>query len=886
MSDATSTAAAATKGPLTGVTVIELSRLAAGPMCTRVLADLGARVIKVEQAGGRECPAPETTGSAHLDGGKESIALDLGKDADRLIFDKLLERADVLVDSLGVRVLDGHGYAWEQLHARFPRLVHAAASGFGHTGPYAARPLSDLSLQAIGGLMSLVGSGAGEPPRPVVAPVSELAAALFTAVGVNAALYHRTMTGEAIRLDVAMLDSQLALLAGAIARHAQKGGEGEAVGVSRPPVAPAGAFKAKDGWLVLAATTDAEFTRLADALGSPWLATDPRFAATADRCQAWQALASEIEKALAGERVADWIEALDAADVLCAPVNRIDKVVADPQLRSRNMVVSEPDGEGASPLRVGNPIKMSSFPDPSMRQPAPSLDQDRARLVAEMMAPAAGHAPVPRGTSTALSTLGGRNRTGRLLLGYLRQVIGIEVPARTDVLGSGTFRDRAKVLAEALLSERGEVLGTVLAAELVHLVTAASGAERFELFELLASSFAQDPRRVQVAVDRWRADQSPDTYARLMAAVEPPRQELFRRMNMAPGGTAALIKLREELIRQLRDHPRLGPVDHDLRHLLGSWFNRGFLRLERISWHTPAVVLEKLIAYEAVHEIVGWDDLQRRLAADRRCYGFFHPALPDEPLIFVEVALVDQLADRIEPIIRAPEPAEDDEAEPTTAIFYSISNCQPGLRGISFGNFLIKQVAAELKRELPGIETFATLSPIPGFRGWLENPATDVAKGLPRSLCERIVKENGNGDLRDAVMHLARSGEAEGYSRSELLRQALLRLGARYLAGTGNPGGPTDAVARFHLGNGARIEQLNWMGDLSPKGIRQSHGLMVNYLYDLDEVEKNHEAFANNRPVAISKGIAALIDTTEGELLPQSLKSRVDAAMELLVRKA
>jgi len=886
MSDATSTAAAATKGPLTGVTVIELSRLAAGSMCTRVLADLGARVIKVEQVTGKERQTPETDRAAHLDGGKESIALDLGKEADRLIFDKLLERADVLVESLGVGVLDGHGYASEQLHERFPRLVHAAASGFGHTGPYAARPVSDISLQAIGGLMSLVGPGTGEPPRPVAAPVSELAAALFTAVGVNAALYHRTMTGEAIRLDVAMLDSQLALLAGAVASQGRDGAVAEPVDSTRPLLAPAGVFRAKDGWLVLAATTDAEFTRLAEALGSPWLATDPRFAAAADRCQSWQALRSEIEKVLTADRVANWIEALEAAGVICAPVNHIDKVVTDAQLRSRNMVVTEPDGEGPTQLRVGNPIKMSSFPDPSTRQPAPTLDQDRARLVAEMMAPGAGHAPAPRSASTALSTLSGRNRTGRLLLDYLRQVIGIEVPARADVLGSGPFRERAKALAEALLSERGEVLGTVLAAELVHLVTAASGAERFELFELLASSFAQDPRRVQVAVDRWRADQSPETYARLMAAVEPPRQELFRRMNMAPGGTAALIKLRQELIRQLRDHPRLGPVDHDLRHLLGSWFNRGFLRLERISWHTPAVVLEKLIAYEAVHEIVGWDDLQRRLAADRRCYGFFHPALPDEPLIFVEVALVDQLADRIEPIIRAPQPGVDDEFEPNTAIFYSISNCQPGLRGISFGNFLIKQVAAELKRELPGIETFATLSPIPGFRAWLENPATDLGKGLPRSLSERIVKETGAGELRDALMHLARSGEAEGYSRSELLRQALLRLGARYLAGTGTQGGPTDAVARFHLGNGARIEQLNWMGDLSAKGIRQSHGLMVNYLYDLDEVEKNHEAFANNRPVAMSKGIAALIDITEGELLPQSLKSRVDAAMDLLVRKA
>jgi malonyl-CoA decarboxylase len=348
---------------------------------------------------------------------------------------------------------------------------------------------------------------------------------------------------------------------------------------------------------------------------------------------------------------------------------------------------------------------------------------------------------------------------------------------------------------------------------------------------------------------------------------------------------ATLVALRENLLEQLSANPNLKPVDTDLRHLFASWFNRGFLELRRIDWHTPAAILEKLIAYEAVHEIDGWDDLRRRLAADRRCFAFFHPALPDEPVIFVEVALVHALSEKIEPIIRAP--IEDGtEFTADTAIFYSISNCQPGLRGISFGNLLIKQVAADLATELPGLTTFATLSPMPRFRKWVEDPATDLTAHLPRSLIEQILQETEAGDLREAILALAAEADAEGYSRASLLQDALLRLGARYLSGADAKQGATDPVARFHLGNGARIERINWMADLSRKGIRESYGLMVNYLYDLTQIEVNHEAFANRRPVAVSRDVAALIDTSDGSALSRSLKAPVDAARGLLGRKS
>src|SRR5216683_712153 len=286
-------------------------------------------------------------------------------------------------------------------------------------------------------------------------------------------------------------------------------------------------------------------------------------------------------------------------------------------------------------------------------------------------------------------------------------------------------------------------------------------------------------------------------------------------------------------------------LDADLRHLFASWFNRGFLELRRIDWQSPAAVLEKLIAYEAVHEIKGWDDLRRRLAPDRRCFAFFHPALPGEPLIFVEVALVQGLATAMPPLLAREtdeEAARAQAASADTAIFYSISNCQDGLRGVAFGNLLIKQVVDELKAEFPQLKRFSTLSPVPGFRRWLG---------------QRLA----NGSDPDAALlpQLESGGWWNDPARSEKLRAPLLRLCARYL--TRQPSIRIDPVARFHLGNGARLERINWLGNNAPRGMQESFGIMVNYLYDHDSIEDNHEVFVRDRTIVRSPEVDALLQS-------------------------
>jgi malonyl-CoA decarboxylase len=300
-------------------------------------------------------------------------------------------------------------------------------------------------------------------------------------------------------------------------------------------------------------------------------------------------------------------------------------------------------------------------------------------------------------------------------------------------------------------------------------------------------------------------------------------------MNMAAGGTAALVDMRQDLLAHVRKMPELRPLDSDLRHLLGSWFNRGFLEIRRIDWQTPAALLEKLIDYEAVHEIQGWDDLRRRLAPDRRCFAFLHPALPGEPLIFVEVALTTGLAASIQPLLARDgdeAAARAREAAADTAIFYSISNCQDGLRGVSLGNFLIKQVVEELKAELPRIVRFSTLSPVPGFRRWLE--AASQRGALPAPDWEILQADAPWWEKPEAA---------------EALRRPLTAACARYLTTPSEGRGPADAVAKFHLGNGARLERINWLGNTAPRGIAESFGIMVNYLYDPEQIEANHEAF-------------------------------------------
>ena len=291
--------------------------------------------------------------------------------------------------------------------------------------------------------------------------------------------------------------------------------------------------------------------------------------------------------------------------------------------------------------------------------------------------------------------------------------------------------------------------------------------------------------------------------------------------------------MRRELLKTLPAHPERAGIDADLIHLFRSWFNRGFLVLQRIDWHTPAVILERLIQYEAVHEIQGWRDLRRRLEADRRCYAFFHPALPDEPLVFIEIALTRGMTATVEPLVD-PESPIGDVGKANCAIFYSITNCQEGLRGVSFGNFLIKQVVDDLGRDFPRLKTFATLSPIPGFSQWLQQEAHETARS--RGLAELLTA------LRKGVVP---NVEAVSPSvRAEITAQCV-----GYLLGARSNGAPADSVARFHLANGARLERLNWMGDPSKAGIRRSLGLMVNYVYRRADVERNHEAYAKQGKV-------------------------------------
>ncbi|HEU5261903.1 MAG TPA: malonyl-CoA decarboxylase family protein, partial [Gemmatimonadales bacterium] len=283
-------------------------------------------------------------------------------------------------------------------------------------------------------------------------------------------------------------------------------------------------------------------------------------------------------------------------------------------------------------------------------------------------------------------------------------------------------------LCESLLSEHGEITGVALAREALGCYQTLGEREREEFFDVLAKTFSPSPDAVGRAADAYRADPIPENLIRLQESAESLRPELFRRLNAAPGATAALVEMRRLILKGIAAHPQWKVIDNDLLKLLRSWFNRGFLRMERIDWHTPAIVLEKLMQYEAVHAIQGWGDLRRRLEADRRCFAFFHPQLPDEPLVFIEVALTRGMSARVQPLLEVGSSVSSgDEAD--SAMFYSITNCQDGLRGISFGNLLIKQVAEELKREVPQLRTFATLSPIPGFRRWLEESRARLAVG-------------------------------------------------------------------------------------------------------------------------------------------------------------
>jgi malonyl-CoA decarboxylase len=401
-------------------------------------------------------------------------------------------------------------------------------------------------------------------------------------------------------------------------------------------------------------------------------------------------------------------------------------------------------------------------------------------------------------------------------------------------------------LARALLSRRGEASGAALARDILAGYAALDARGRLAVLSELATGFGADRAKLDSAIAAYQADPSGAAALALHEAAEPRRQELIRRLNLAPGGTLALVRLRDDLLAHVGSTPDLQLLDTDLVHLLSSWFNRGFLVVKRIDWSTPANILEKIIRYEAVHEIRDWDALRRRLEPeDRRCYAFFHPRLEDEPLIFVEVALTAEIPAAIDPLIADGGVAlAADDAR--VAVFYSISNCQTGLAGISFGSLLIKQVVEELKRELPKLTTFVTLSPVPGFAKWLareRRSETGFLLDEERALLAALDEPDWRVDR----------------TRAQRIDRVLARAAARYFTAAKTTGNrPLDPVARFHLGNGARLERVNPGADLSASGLKQSHGVMVNYLYDLQRIEENHEAYAERREVVTSSAVKKL----------------------------
>jgi len=416
--------------------------------------------------------------------------------------------------------------------------------------------------------------------------------------------------------------------------------------------------------------------------------------------------------------------------------------------------------------------------------------------------------------------------------------------------GDGTENGKVDLAAlfEALLSGRGEASGVALASEILAHWRKLDGLQRRAFLVTLAERFGSDRTKLNRAIDAYKENPDAKTILALHKAAEPRRQEVIRRLNLAPCGTEALVRIREELARHLGSHPDLDALASDFVHLFSSWFNRGFLVLRRIDWTTPANILEKIIRYEAVHTIRDWNDLRRRLEpSDRRCFAFFHPQLVDDPLIFVQVALATEIPSAIGTLLAEERsPIAADTA--TTAVFYSISNCQEGLRGVSFGNFLIKQVVEDLKRELPNLNTFVTLSPVPGFAGWLERERKDET-GTVLTTADR-----------KALATLDEPGWETDPAKRDTVRAALLPVAAHYMLKARTPSGkPVDPVARFHLGNGARLERLNFLGDLSPRGLRQAHGLMVNYLYKLDDIEINHERFAAKGEVVAASAVRKLL---------------------------
>lgn len=402
-------------------------------------------------------------------------------------------------------------------------------------------------------------------------------------------------------------------------------------------------------------------------------------------------------------------------------------------------------------------------------------------------------------------------------------------------------------LCNALLSLKGEASSIALAEEILAAYTYFDLEEKTEFFQFLENDLAADAQSVQNAINKFQEQQTQDSIQAIHKASESQRLELFRALNMAAMGTQSLIAMREDILDVLRENPGFRAVDDDLLYLFRAWFNRGFLDIRRIDWETPAVVLEKLIEYESVHEIMGWPDLRRRLQEDRRCFGFFHPVMPYEPLIFVEVALTNEISSNVSELLQE----EVNEASPAsynTAIFYSINNCLEGLRGVSFGNLLIKQVVDKLEREISSIKTYSTLSPIPNFSAWLKS---EVPQLELQALTENS-KEHIRGLLINPTVEKMQDPE---------LKDTLLSLCAYYLLKVKSRDKPTCPVARFHLGNGATLAKINWLADESENGMTQSVGMMVNYIYDKNTLAHNHERYEQDNSVVCSADVKQLLQS-------------------------
>jgi malonyl-CoA decarboxylase len=412
-------------------------------------------------------------------------------------------------------------------------------------------------------------------------------------------------------------------------------------------------------------------------------------------------------------------------------------------------------------------------------------------------------------------------------------------------------------LCRKLLSERGEASQTALAQEIINAYGRMNPAQRLSFFKMLDREFSADEAAIRRAAAAYERSRSAENLAALSAAVEAPRQELIRRINTAPGGTETLVALRGHMLEARHEKGAdFDGLDADLKHLFRSWFNRGFLRLERISWKSSALILEKLIRHESVHEINGWPDLRRRLEADRRCFAFSHPALANEPIIFVEVALCNGLTGDLEPLldVKAPVLAP---GEMDTAIFYSINNCLQGLRNVPMGSFLIKQVVSELATEFPNVRTYSTLSPLPRFSRALRD--TENEQGFTPRRLSRLLSEYGRGlaaasgrhDIVDAFFHLLEQPVAH----RKILDKPLRRLALAYLTCARWDGKLYDQVATFHLSNGARLERVNAFGNLRPYGLEASVGLTVNYRYLPAELEENHERFVRAGKIRVSSAL-------------------------------